>query len=208
MGGQDAIVSGNPKLVGNFIGIYGGNRNDNISLGKGAIPTDGSPITIEIWGRQDKLEWWPPIIAFGQYCGHHAHFTWSQGTTIDAQRVLVCGGGVEVYNKILAPFTLGEEFHIAFVFSYSKEEWLLECYKQDVQSGRTISKVSFNMGKGWSFRDYPMESCHLGMGYCNPNEKSASASYNEVRIWKRALSEEELTQNAIKFHNAGETMKK
>ena len=34
---------------------------------------------------------------------------------------------------------------------------------------------------------------------------SASASYNEVRVWNRALSEGELMMNAIRFRRMGET---
>ena len=41
----------------------------------------------------------------------------------------------------------------------------------------------------------------------NTHSHARRASYNEVRIWSPALDEDELTQNAINFHKAGETSK-
>lgn len=206
---------GNATISNGCAHLFGGKcpEENNIFLHGRSIPNDGSQITIEMWATQNKVERFARILTFGRRKGSRVEITWGLGDDLSGQQVMVSHGywkdGVH-----LAPFTLGEEFHIAFVFSYkadlkakNNKIWYLTGYKQDAKTGRTIAKFQVELEEGFTLKDFPVDLFHLGWSYSN-NDYSANASYNEVRIWKRALSEGELTDNAKRFYKAGETMKK
>lgn len=212
-GGYTAQIHGDDGCAEHRNGqitIFGRNH---IYLDGKSIPTDGSPITIELWARQNEMARWARILSFGKYKGTRFEATWLWDNDLSHQEIKVSNGCDEKVSK-LAPFDIGKEFHIAFVFFYKTDLkakdgkiWYLKGYKQDVKTGKTLGKFEIKLNDGFTLKDYPSELFHLGLSYCGSSWR-AKASYNEVRVWKRALSEGELTDNAKRFYKAGETMKK
>ena len=215
VGGIVANFCGNPKLDEHQATIFGGRvRENNIFLGHNLIPSDGSPVTIELWATQNKAENWARIFAYGDFGHHSLDVAWTVEDDLNRSFVHLTDG-CEYQGNGLAPFELGKEYHIAIVFKarsksdvgVNDELWDLTIYKQDAQTGRTIKKIKIPLERGFSLNGFNSGWAHLGLTYLRRREAAASASYNEVRIWNRALDENELTQNAIKFHKAGETIK-
>lgn len=218
VGKNEAKCCGNAKVdkkQASVFGSEGGEKNNCIDLGPGIIPNDGSPVTIELWATQNKIADWARVFSFGRFDGPNIWMTWTQGS--DIYRCEFCVWEGHAVGHVLSatghgfgPYEIGVEYHVALVFDCnSKQGWTMNVYKQDAKTGSTIAKKEcFCSKKDWTLKGYATPSCVLGKS-CNSinGANIANASYNEVRIWKRALSEQELTQNAIKFHKAGETAK-
>jgi len=215
MGGPDAAFFGKASVDEKQASLFGGSSRNNISLGESLVPNDGSPVTIELWATQKEVRSWSRVFSFGSCHFERCIFiTWSHD--VDAERCEIrAGRDSNYYGRGIAPFELGKEYHIAMVLesndnggiksSYGK--WRLHAYKQDAETGKTLKKITIPLDKGFSLRGFLMSHFHLGYAQGQGEIPAPSASYNEVRIWKRALGEQELTQNAIRFHQAGETVK-
>ena len=215
VGGSDALCHGNAQVDKRQVSLFGGQGmgGSNIRLGKNLVPNDESSVTIELWATQNRVEFWSRILSFGKVHGRCFFITWSAKMNPSEHQVSA-SDGCRFTGPGVAPFELGKEYHIGIVFEPSEvtdsktsnPQWNIRVYKQDAKTGKTIKKVTLACGKDFTMRGFPNEFLHLGLSY-NGNDSAASASYNEVRVWRRALDEKELTQNAIKFHKAGETVK-
>lgn len=214
VGGGEAQCYGNARIEEQRVTIFGGpggESGSSVVLGSNLIPNEGSSVTIELWATQHNVEWFSRIFHFGDVNGSTIFMTWSCKTDINKCQINVWDS-VNRYNVVgvpenfgFAPFDLETEYHIAMVLERcSEQSWKMKVYKQDAKTGETIKKVSIGAQEGWSLTGFESPQCYLGRG---TREPAANASYNEVRIWNRALDEQELTQNAISFHKAGETMK-
>ena len=218
VGGADADCHGDVVVGEKQVTIHGGNGPSagNVHLGHNIIPNDGTPVTLELWATQNKVEWWSRVIAFGEFYGRNFELTWSvdwnNGRNWFGFHPEGADGVGSHEGKSLAPFHVGKEYHIGIVIApritsaiKSIERWEVRIYKQDAQTGKTLAKYVLPLKRGWSLKGFPMTFFHLGYEYFKRGGSSASASYNEVRVWNRALSEGELMMNAIRFRRMGET---
>ena len=77
----------------------------------------------------------------------------------------------------------------------STGRWWVTGYKQDATTGVTLKTGTFLVNDAnWSPAKLAQDVCALG--YSTGNDKDAYASYNEMRVWSIALTEEQLTQHA------------
>ena len=214
VGGGEAQCYGNARIEERQVTIFGGpggESGSSVVLGSNLIPNEGTSVTIELWATQHNVEWYSRIFHFGDANVSTIFMTWSRKTDINQCQISVWDS-VNRFNVVgvpenfgFAPFDLETEYHIAMVLECcSEQSWKMKVYKQDAKTGETIKKVSLGAQEGWSLKGFETPQCYLGRA---TGEPAANASYNEVRIWSRALDEDELTQNAINFHKAGETTK-
>ena len=194
--GRNAIQSGNVTSDGTKYTLGGGSRGSScINLGANVLPTNGSPVTIELWATQHSVKNWSRIFDFGRNSSDFICMTWTEGTTLDRAVTRVTGIGDNVSG--LAPYSLNVEYHIALVFEPQGDRtWKITAYKQDAHTGVTLGKITFASSLGWSLASQSQDNCYLGRSFFSA-DNDASASYNEVRIWNKALSESELTHSAI-----------
>ena len=213
-GGGEAQCYGNARIEEQQVSIFGGpggESGSSVVLGSNLIPNEGSSVTIELWATQHNVEWYSRIFHFGDANVSTIFMTWSRKTDINKCQIGVWDS-VNRYGVVgvpenfgFAPFDLETEYHIAMVLERcSEQSWKMKVYKQDAKTGETVKKVSLGAQEGWTLKGFESPQCYLGRA---TREPAANASYNEVRIWSRALDEDELTQNAINFHKAGETSK-
>ncbi|MBO7688862.1 MAG: hypothetical protein J6V72_20950, partial [Kiritimatiellae bacterium] len=107
-------------------------------------------------------------------------------------------GRTDYSTNSLAPFNLGTEYHIAATIMYDTEaaRWRVTGYKQDATTGQTLKMGTFLVNsETWSPSKLVQDVCALG--YSTGNDKDSYASYNEMRVWSIALTEEQLTQHAL-----------
>ena len=169
------------------------------------------PVTFEIWATQLGVRRWARILHVGTGTNRGSWNTfqivWTNGT--DFNRPVV---SFDIGNRTcvgatdgLAPYTLGTEFHIGVVLEQLKDRKVqIRVYQQDAKTGRTLchkEAVIDNL----SMSDLIQSQAWIG--HSAYGDEDSYAAYNEVRVWSRALTEKELTDNARKFHNAGETRK-
>ena len=200
VGGQPATMSGGELSGGMATLANVSGRSECIDLGAGVFPTDGSPVTVELWGKMNAAnQTYQRMFFFGNEgndtdCVEMLWVTDASGG--DAAKVKTDRVAVSNVSKdsALAPYTVGQEFHIALVLSPSANgAWDVAAYKQD-STGATLAKTSFAAPAGWSPASISAAKCILGNR--RSKDRGAVASYNEVRIWTRALTEAELALNS------------
>ena len=169
-----------------------------IDLGTNILPNNGLPVTIELWATQRQIVEWSAICQFGDKRGDWVDLRWTRGTLADSDLVRIFND-TYVSRGGLKGYALNTEFHIALVLEPNDDgTWQATAYKQDVFSGATLASTSFKVEGDWTIEKLTQTYCTLGYDL-NPAEHNgpARANYNEVRIWHRALSEAELTENAL-----------
>lgn len=200
IGGRDAIIEGKSSISANYA-INPEGKGNGIDLGPGIFPDNTNEITLEMWLAVDKKV----DGKLFEFAGDKTHrFFLSNGS--DGELLWVKHGNA--HKNTSRPLDLisdGKEFHIAIILITEGGGSKAIVYKQDAESGKTIltKEVKYT---SWNPSSFKIEKGWLGRDYYNSN--TWGVRHNEFRIWNRALSEKELTQNAIKFHKAGETMKK
>jgi hypothetical protein len=194
--GDYAIKSGSVTSNGEQYTLSGGSRGSScINLGTNVLPNDGSPVTIELWATQHSVKNWSRILDFGRNNTDYICMTWTQGTALNSAATRVSSMGGDVSG--LAPYSLGVEYHIALVFEpQGNGVWRVTAYKQDSITGATLDKITFTSSAEWSLALQSQDNCYLGRSFFSADH-DANASYNEVRVWKKALSESELTRSAV-----------
>ena len=175
----------------------------HIELGKDILPNDGGPVTLELWATVHGSYSWIRAFTFGREDDNNKiMMAWNKSGKTDQSflgvSVLGNNGGKTDYSiGDLAPFVLGTEYHIAVTMTNdtSTGRWWVTGYKQDATTGETLKTGTFSVNStGWSPAKLAQDSCALG--YSTGNDNDAYASYNEMRVWSIALTEEQLTQHA------------
>ena len=195
VGGQSAKFVGAVTASGTEVTLAGGPKGTSyVDLGSDILPKDGSPATLEIWATQRSVKNWSRVVDIGDDATDYVLMAWTQGTTLAKDSCCIKKGGLGD-TVALAPYTLNTEFHLAITFQPEADgSWTVTFYKQDATTGATLAKLEKKVTNGWSLRTQGQRNCWLGHSQFNDND--ANASYNEVRVWNRALTEAELAAHA------------
>ncbi len=193
-----AVASGDFTTDGSVYTLAGGAwGTSQIDLGANLIPTEG-PVTIEIWANSKSAQTNSRIFDIGDSEQDFFMANWSNGTDTGSEKFEVRFNNVQVVtNGGLGGYTANgsRQYHIAFVIEQQVDgSWIITGYKQ-YDTGETRATATLIPPAGWS--PAVMKQSHFYLGHSQfPNDNDANVSYNEVRIWNRALSQEELSANA------------
>ncbi len=193
VGGQDVAIvevgAGNATLSDTQVTLTGGGKDasDYVDLPDGILSSLGDSVTIEVWATQLSIQNWSRIWDFGSSTTHNVFMSWTVGTTLTNDRVEWVGGagGTTTTDGTNAPYTLGTEFHIVFVFQPGSISWY----------SAPVTAVDLGASQGTAATTSVLSglqdtNCWLGRSQWGDN--TANASYNEVRLWKGVLTAEEL----------------
>ena len=202
VGGQTATAVGSVTTENGQYKLAGGSRGSSyINLGADVLPKHGQGATIEIWAKQNAIQYWSRIWDVGTNEGTESlgemYAAWTSESTLNAAPVCIRNVAADKGN--LAPYSLDIEYHIAAVFEPQDDgTWKVKFYKQDAKTGTTSASytISTSSSSNWSLSNQAQGSFYLGHSH-HATSYDASASYNEVRVWNRALTEAELTANAL-----------
>ncbi len=197
-GGQTATTVGGVTTDGSVYSTPGGfSGSAYIDLGNWIVPTNGSPVTIEMWVRQNasvsygRIYCWGAMPTEGDFSGSNENapewlqMRWDGVST---------GWDSEVTLK---SYSVGVEYHVATVIEpLGNGTWNVTFYQQEASTGATLSSGSVTTKSGWNLQNWRQTDMVLGQtlttwDYCAKN------SYNELRIWRKAMTESELTASAI-----------
>lgn len=194
-----------------FVGLNGGQavkltgkaKNTScVDLGANVIPTDGSGATVELWARNDYVTSSARMFDIGNSNTNSIMMCWTSGGGVNTDVLLVRHG--KINNKVnktyteseLAPYTLGTEYHIAATYSPNSDgSWTVQGYKQNLTTGVTEKHSVLVPPSGWTLEKVIQEHAYLGRAY--DDAVDSAATYDEVRIYKRVLSEAELMASAV-----------
>lgn len=197
VGGQYAKLCGVVTADGNQVTLAGGPRGTSyIDLGANILPADNVPFTIELWATMNAVQNWSRMIDIGNGTGNNMFWAWTQSTSSSTSVFGIQGANGNMSVSGLG--NLGTEYHFALVFEPQEDNtWKVKCYRQDATTGETIASFEYSTaGTEWRPSKLGQTNCWLGHSQWS-GDRDASASYNEMRVWERALTEEELAANVL-----------
>ncbi len=198
-GGQDAVIvdlgASNAILSDTEITLTGGGKgtSDYIDLADGIVSSLGDAVTFEAWATQISVQNWSRIFDFGTSTTENVFMSWTSATTLENDRVEWVGpSDSDTQNNTNAPYTLGVEFHIVCVFDNGLVTWYTGPATSDTLGE---AKGSFQSANKLS----ELNDTNNWLGRSQWEDNTANASWNEVRLWKGALTPDEIE----KYHRMG-----
>jgi autotransporter-associated beta strand protein len=190
VGGVAAILSGSNTTLGASAVTVAGNGSSHVnyvSLGNGSgnlLPTSNAPFTVQVWATENGVQNWSRIFDFGSTAGGNSNLLWSwtQGTSSPG---VVSANSVNYPNT--ASMALGKEYNVSLVVTPSGAGSKLQWYQYDTSgnllgSGGTVT--TWNISK--------LAQTNMWLGRSEYADADANASYDEVRIYKAALTQSQL----------------
>lgn len=162
-----------------------------------AEDTDG--VTLEFWTRLNATagrSWQRLFTVYDATSPINALYdTFVKGTdTISDTLGSVIGGTTYQVAGKMAPWVVGQWFHVAIVVRNDGSANPVTLYKQDPVTGWTLARYELP-GQNWT--PTMMNKSLVGLGYDHESGQSdAAASYSEARVWNRPLTEKELSMCA------------
>lgn len=199
VGGQNASIvdvgANNTTLSATEITLAGGAQgsSDYVDLGDDVLPNGTTPVTIELWAKPISVQNWSRIFDFGSATTENVFMSWTRGTTLSQDRVeWVDTAGTTTANDTCQPYALGVEFHIAMVIEpgtgaggTTRVTW----YRAPAANSQLgAARGTFDTANTLAI----MNDVNCWLGRSQWPDNTANASYNETRIWNRALSATEL----------------
>ena len=187
------VGASDTTMGANAITLGGGTKSnaDYVSLGGSLLPKDGSAITLEFWATQHSLQTWSRIFDVGVNTSENLFMSWSQTAATD-DRVEWKDGVTATVNNSVAPYTFDTEYHIilmiepgAGVNGATKVTWF----------AAPSSAADLGPAKGsfeTSLTPADLNDANFWLGRSQYEDRTANASYNEVRIWNRAFGSTDL----------------
>ena len=195
VGGADAVK------CGTYVSLYGG----RVHMGYGACShgtgyvdlgtnmLDTTAATIEIWARHDGVENWSRVFDYGADNAHYFTLCWTYETNLNNDRAGMKNPGEIAVDGTMAPYKIGEDYHIAVTFERQGDATLVKWQRRDAKTGELQKSGSMTMSDGIQKIVDPV----LYLGHSQyASDKDALAAYDEVRIWRGVLSDAALEASA------------
>lgn len=192
--------------------LFGGGKttSDYINLGgqliSGLQSGGVKPVTIELWATQDAIQNWARIFDFGSngaaapLANESLRMTWIQGTDLNTDQI--AWEPTASWGPGNAPYVLEKPYHIVMTIvpalythgvltSGARVSWYSAPSSESQEAGHPHYnlKGTFNTPAGTDLRSLVDTACTLGRSMYGDN--TAAATYDEVRIWKGALTDAE-----------------
>ncbi len=196
VGGVDAVK------CGTYVSLYGGRVHmgyGNCNWGTGYVDLgtnmlDTAAATLEIWARHDGVKSWSRIFDYGADSANNVFLSWTFGTTLSKNQVGSKVKGAESKIDYQEPYEIGRDYHIAATFEQQADGvTLVKWRRHDATTGELLMSGSLTMKGGiGSFVDPVL---YLGHSQYE-SDKDALAAYDEVRLWRGVLTDEQLAASA------------
>ena len=197
---------GNPAVGGNVtqgaseITLAGGASASSaaVRLGSNLVGGRATPVTIELWATSTAVMNWGRIFDFGSSTTEYLFMSWTQGTNQAQDQVEWVDAGVTNRgSNTNAPYTLGEKYHIVLTLtpatytngalaSGTRVRWYTATA---ATTTGLVAKGTFDTANTLAslndLDDWIGRSMWAG-------DSVAAASYDEVRIWDGALTNDEV----------------
>ena len=194
-GGADAVK------CGTYVSLYGG----RVHMGYGACShgtgyvdlgtnmLDTTAATIEIWARHDGVENWSRVFDYGADNAHYFTLCWTYGTNLNNDRAGMKNPGEIAVDGTMAPYEIGEDYHIAVTFERQGDATLVKWQRRDAKTGELQKSGSMTMSDGIQKIVDPV----LYLGHSQyASDRDALAAYDEVRVWRGVLTDAQLEASA------------
>ena len=205
-GGADAVK------CGTYVSLYGG----RVHMGYGACShgtgyvdlgtnmLDTTAATIEIWARHDGVESWSRVFDYGADTANNVFLSWTFGTTLSKNQLGSKVQGAERKADYTTPYEIGVDYYIAATFEQQGDgATLVKWQRRDAATGELLASGSLSMAGGINSFVNPV----LYLGHSQyASDKDALAAYDEVRVWRGVLADNQLAASAAAGPDAAITV--
>lgn len=189
IGTEVSLKDGKVELRG------GANGAGSLNMGKNLLDTAAA--TVEIWATQRSVRNWARILDYGSDERNYFTIAWSQGTTFAVDRIAsIINNTDKTVDQIMAPYELGVQYYISLtVMDNGDGTATMRFARRNAKTGELQKAGSLVMGG--TFADITDPVFYIGHSQY-PADADAYADYDEVRIWKGILTDEQLAANAMR----------
>ena len=174
--------------------LVGGNKgNSYADLGQDMVPQQG-PVTIEIWAKKTAVSSFARIIDVGCNTRDYFFMAWNRGTTANTDQIgVMCNNMSQNFDDKMQ-YGANTYYHISLEFvPQAGNSTQVKVARRNSQTG-AVEKSYVGTWSNWTPASLPSGANFL-LGCSRWNEPNAAAEYDEVRIWNRELTDNELTEN-------------
>ena len=194
--GQEAKCIGKVNLSATALVLPGGKHEaGHLDLGTNILPTDGSDVTIEVWGTLKSVHPWARIFDYGSDDKNYFTMVWSEFAKPNTDSIEMCSNGTKhsAFKK-LCPYKIGTPYHISVTLENTGNgSTRMRAMRRNAKTG-AIEREYRQLYSGWTLAFLVNPRFLLG-GSQFAVDGDAGADYDEVRIWKGALTDEQLASN-------------
>ena len=205
VGDADAVnVGERVSLYGNrvHLGGYDYTAQGHIVLGTNRLDT--AEATMEIWARHDSVRRWSRIFDYGSDTNHYFTLAWTQGLSLSKDRAGAKNPGETATDDTMAPYELGVDYHISVTFRQQGDgSTFIRWQRRDAATGECQKFGTMTMPDGIQKIVDPV--LYLGHSQYTA-DRDALAAYDEVRIWRGVLTDEQLDASAAAGPDASITV--
>ncbi len=184
------VGANNVVLGATSVQMTGGAKADSdyVKLGTSLLPKSTKPVTIELWAKQDVIRNWSRIFDFQSGTGEYLMMAWTRATDNATDRFEFRDGAVLTVDNANQPYGVTDEYHIVLTL-----EPLAGTGGKTRVSLYSAPSDATDLGPAKSVAETTVDLVHFNdaldaLGYSPYGDDTASATYNEVRLWNGALS--------------------
>ncbi len=170
----------------------------HVMLGSYLIPTNQGPVTVELWAQVNSHVNWGKLFACGNANASNSLLLYEQANATDHFAGYLAYGGKTSGDTAWSTFgtpRFGTMEHFAVVISDVSPEtgWYGTVWTRRTLDGSYVGGGLPNVA-GWS--PDKLDQTYTSIGGAWWNNSDAAATFDEVRIWKGALTAADLEANA------------
>ena len=195
--GAEAKKTGGPRLTEKALVLPGGRHGaGHLDLGTNLLPADGSDVTIEVWATLRSNREWARIFDYGSDDKNYFTMAWSRFSEPGTDSIEMCHNGVKSSAFCrLCPYRPGVPCHISVTLRDNRNgSTTMRAMRRNAATG-AIEREHSQVYAGWTLASLSNPRFLLG-GSQYAVDDDAGAEYDEVRVWKCALSDAQLAANA------------
>ena len=200
--GKDSVTGVEAKSIGKvnlsaaaLVLPGGAHEAGHLDLGTNILPADGADVTIEIWATLRSFHRWARIFDYGSDDKNYFTMAWSYFDQPDTDSIeMCCNGTKHSAFKMLCPYKKDTPCHISVTFvNNGNGSTTMRAMRRNAKTGK-IEREHRQVYSGWTLASLVNPRFLLG-GSQYACDGDAGADYDEVRIWKGALTDEQLAAN-------------
>ena len=182
---------------GQAVQLKGGSKGTSyVSLGPKKLPVDGSECTIEFWARVDTHRNWQRAFDIGKDGTAFFALTFRR-TEANTDYCGIKYNGVQngAYDSLVTYDVSKKPWgHICVVCKKGDDgRWKIRGYRKYRDGEDIVKRFEYDAPEGWSLANQDQTYTYIGRSL--QNNYDTSAAFDEFRIWKRALTDEEIEAN-------------